>query len=253
MSASIKTKSLLPTSTPKKIIVFSLENVLVSGKAVEHVDLSQSKRLVKSVSAFAQKRNISVYVISAHTQKIAENKLNESGLRSFFSPDHVVGVHAHYIESMQPIDRERYEAKCKDDETCTDEYFRQVALQEIIQKEGVSPAQIVLVGHDLWFDGFYTRRYSNVDVFFVEKNLRSRGHPISEKVEGIWQGTLSFSTIKKIAEGKMPAPNYTPLDTWASVTLTQELFGSQGFNSIKRVIIQRKKPSPGDDTPKMVQ
>ncbi len=239
--------------SPKKALIFSLENVLIPGKYVEGVDVLASKRFLKQIMGFCSKKGIATYLISAYPEKVCEQKVKEFGLGSFFAPENVRGVHSAYLTGMEAVDRARYNSKLADDAECTDEYFRQVEMQSIMKEKGWEGRDLVLIGHDYWFDGFYTRRYSQVDVAFVEKNLTSRGKPVVEHVNGLWYIPLELGSIKKISEGKMPAPNYAPLDAWASVTLTEELLGAKGFNMVKRVIIERKKPNLGSDFPNMVQ
>lgn len=229
----------------KKVVFFPLENILIPGEAVSTVSARDSKRFLKAFSSFARKHAIHSFLISSHSLEWALEKVNEFGLAEFFPSTHIFGVNSSYLEKMAPIDRARYDAKQKDNPACTDEYFRQVAMQTIMETHHFSREECVLVGHDYWFDGFYTRRYAQVDVVFMEPSLSTRGKPILQKISGLWYSPLSFKPFQKILLGKMPAPDYRFLDTWASVTLTEELLGAQNFNQVKRVILQKKKDGSG--------
>ena len=169
------------------------------------------------------------------------SKVVENQLDSFFLPNAIFGVNQSYLDKMEPIDRARYDSKKKDNPNCSDEYFRQVAMLDIMKKNHYNANQCLLLGNDFWFDGFYTRRYAQVDVVFIEPSLTTRGKPVLEKISGLWYAPLSFKLLKKFLDGKHSPPNYKPLDTWASVTLTEALLGAQNFNLVKRVILEKKK------------
>lgn len=232
---SSKLKPLVKTN-----IVFLLEGVLLPEPTEAKADASHVKKWLTALNTLAKKHPIQTYVVSGYTETVAKDKLKEAGLNSFFPNDHVFGVNEKYLAARDPVDRERYEQKCNGDPLCRDEYFRQVKMQELIDKQG-NPSSFVLVGHDYWFDGFYTRRFSKVDIAFVETALSSRGKEIPEKIDGLWYVSRSFTDLKKIMEGKAKAPNYNPLDTWVNITLSEELFGGKGLPTLKRVVIQRKK------------
>lgn len=242
-------------SAPKKVVFFLLENILVPGKAISDVDVSASKVFLQSFAEYASKKNIQSFLLSSHSEEWARAKVVEHGLDVFFPVARVFGVNAAYVDAMEPIDRVRYDAKLKEDPACTDEYYRQVAMLEIIAKNHFSRDECVLLGQDYWFDGFYTRRYAQIDVIFVEPRLTSRSNPILEKISGVWYAALDLKPLQKILEGRVERPNYAPLDTWTSVTLTEELLGAKDFNMIKRVIIEKKKDgtyaphSPGAPLP----
>lgn len=235
-------------SPPKKMVVFSLEDVLVPGPNDPNVNPKQVKSLLKSAQSYAQKQGVILVVISGYTEKVAREKMNEFGLNAYFSPENVFAVHPSYLAKMSEVDRSLYEAKCQDNLQCKDEYFRQVKLLELMEERYIAPENVLLVGHDYWFDGFYTRRFSKVDVVFIESALSSRGKKPEEKIEGLWYASRKWAPIKKIIEGKASKPNYNFLDTYVNITMTSELFGGKGIPGLKRVIIERRKKDSRDFT-----
>jgi hypothetical protein len=185
---------------------------------------------------------LETYLVTGHTEAHCRTLMEGTGVDAFFpSPSHVWAVNESYLKSRDPIDRERYEERCKADPMHRDEYFRQVKMMEMMNEKGLSPSDVVLVGYDYWFDGFYTRRFSKVDIAFVESALSSQGKPIPERLQGLWYISRSFGDLKKIIEGKAPIPNYNFLDTFINITLSEQLFGGKGLPQLKRVVIQRKK------------
>lgn len=250
-------KSVDPLSPPKKVVFFPLENVLIPGAIFEDVDAAESSRFLKSFFKFAANHDIHAYVISSRDETWAREQVVKQKWGSFFPAERVFGVNAAYVDAMAPLDRARFDSKQKENPDCTDEYYRQVAMLEIMKKNHYNGNSCVLVGHDFWFDGFYTRRYAQIDMIFLESSLTTRAKPISQKIPGLWYSPLALKPFQKILEGKLSSPNYAPLDTWASVTLTEELLGAKNFNMVKRVILEKKKdgtfaPSSGDTLPPFV-
>jgi hypothetical protein len=232
----------------KTMVVFSLEDVLIPGTCEPELDSRMVKKWLSSLQAYAQKHPpLHAYIVSGFTQSVCNKKMNEFGLNPFFSPERVFGVNEAYLSKMEPVDLERYSQRCENDPYCKDEYFRQVQMMELMKREGQDASKLVLVGRDYWFDGFYTRRFSNVDVAFIESALSSRGKPMDERMEGLWYIDRTWGKLKKIIEGKVPTPNYAPLDAYVNITMTQELLGGKGIPSLKRVVIQRKKEDSGFD------
>lgn len=234
--------------TPKKAIVFSLEDILVPGPNDATVEPKQVKSLLTSLNAYAKKNGLLVFVISGYTEKVAAQKLTDFFLNSFFPAENVFAVNTSYLDKMAEVDRSLYDAKCENNPECKDEYFRQVKLLELMEKHHLSPEHVLLVGHDYWFDGFYTRRFSKVDVVFIESALSSRGKKPEEKIQGLWYASRKWSMIKKFIEGKASVPNYNFLDTYVNITMTGELFGKNGLPGLKRTIIERKLKDPKDFT-----
>jgi hypothetical protein len=227
--------------TPKRVVFFPLENILIPGPFVEKVDVSKTNDFLNAFSVFAKKNGISFFLLSAYPEAIAAEKISEYKLGRFFPKENVYAVNENYLNEMQPIDRSRYDAKLKTNPSCTDEYYRQVAMLEIMKTHTYAKEDCVLVGSDYWFDGFYTRRYAQVDVAFVESFLSSRGKPIAEKISGLWYFSLEMNAFTPFVKGTAPPPRYQSLETWASLTLTEELLGTQNFNMVKRVILEKKK------------
>jgi hypothetical protein len=185
---------------------------------------------------------------------VCGQKLKEFSLTKFFPEEKVLAVNYAFIQKMTEIDREIYEKKCAEDTECKDEYARQVQLQELMEKNHLSPEQILFVGHDYWFDAFYTRRFSKVDVALVESALSNKGHLATERVDGLWHISLKWEELLPLIEGKGPSINYAPLDAFIVTSISKELFGGQGFTLQKKVLDLRQiknKPLPdADSTPK---
>jgi len=226
---------------PKKVVFFPLENVLIPGPFVGKVDGTKSIDFLHSFSVFAKKNNVSIYLLSAYPESIAAEKVSEFKLGRFFPKENVYAVNDAYLSQMQPIDRSRYDAKLKTNPACTDEYYRQMAMLEIMKTHGYAKEDCLLVGSDYWFDGFYTRRYAQVDVAFVESFLTSRGKSIAEKISGLWYFSWDVDAFIPFVKGTASPPRYQSLETWASIKLTEELLGTQNFNMVKRVILEKKK------------
>lgn len=231
----------------KKAVVFLLEGVLLLDRN-EKDSADTINEWLSALKDYQKKHpGLETYLVTGHTDAHCRTLMEGTGLDSFFPASHVWAVNESYLKSRDPIDRERYDERCKVDPMHRDEYFRQVKILEMMKTKGLSATQVLLVGHDYWFDGFYTRRFSHVDMAFVEGALSSQGKPVPEKLQGLWYISRSFEDLKKIIDGKAPAPNYNFLDTFINITLSEQLFGGKGLPQLKRVVIQRKKDGESGD------
>lgn len=224
----------------KMVLVISLEDILVPGKIEVNPNRGEILSFLECMNEYSSNHpSFHTYLIASYKESVCHSLLEENGLVSFFDKNRVLAVNDHYLDTMDSVDRERYDARCADDPFCQDEYFRQVEMKRIMQKEGFSPEQFLLMGHDYWFDGFYTRRFSKVDVVFVESCLSVRGKPTSEKIQGLWYTTMDWKKILPFIQGTVSPPNYKSLDSFVATTLSQELLGAH-IPSIRKTILERK-------------
>ena len=239
---------------PVKAIVFVLEHVLIPSPHEKNPPSSEDIRAwLSEMRDYATSHQMEYFVATGYTEDVAHQKLSAAGLPDFFPKKHVWSVTPAYLDSKDPVDRKRYEDRCQGNEECLDEFARQVYLSQYLESHSLRPSQVVVVGHDYWFDGFYTRRFSNVNMIFIEAALSTRGSPAEDKVGGVWYGARSLSSLRPFLEGKVHVPDYSRLDSWVSVVLTEALFGGNGIPTLKKVVIQRKKDDAGNDFSALVK
>ncbi len=221
----------------KTCIAFLLEDILFPGKVNPNVDMKIVQAELKKMQKFAKLHSEFCWIgVSGLKVEVCLDKIKQHGLQNFFPDEKVFAVNDAYILKMEEIDKGLYDKKCENDSECKDEYFRQVALQEFIQKEKIPPEKMLLVGHDYWFDGFYTRRFSKIDFALVQSALTSKGHLAQEHVQGLWYINLDWNEIQPILEGKVSPPQYKYLDAFVVSSISKELFGGQGFSLQKKVV-----------------
>ncbi len=232
-----KIQSVVNEFPAKSILVILMEDILFPGVINAAVDPARVQKFLKSVQKYAQSHaSFSYYGVSALKLGICEKKVNAFGLDAFFSEKNILAVNDAFIQGLSEIDREIYEKKCTATEECKDEYARQVQLLELMAKEKITPEKVLFIGHDYWFDGFYTRRFSKVNVAFVETALSNKGHLATERVEGLWHIALDWDEVQLLIEGKGAEIEYKRLDEFVMTTISKELFGGQGFSLQKKVI-----------------
>lgn len=243
-------KSHAPTLPQKTIIVVLLEDILFPGTINPAVDAERVQKFLKSMQKYVDAHpGMHYYGVSALKVGVCQKKITEFGLEKFFTSENTFAVDAAFIHKMTELDRELYEKKCKEDETCKDEYARQVQLQDLMQKQNIPSEKVLFIGHDYWFDGFYTRRFSKVDMVFIESALSSKGHIATERVEGLWHVPLDWDELLPFIEGKGTPIDYKRLDEFVVTTISKELFGGQGFSLQKKVIDLRKiKDAQADES-----
>ncbi|MDP2666145.1 MAG: hypothetical protein Q8P05_01430 [Candidatus Diapherotrites archaeon] len=230
----------------KDILIFCLEDILIPGKINPNLKIEGTKALLDGMKTFGKSHpELRIFLISTLQKEVFDTKMKDFSLFSYFDPSMVFAVDEAYIASKSPEDKILYDQRCGEDPYCKDEYFRQVQMQAILEKKGATPEKALLIGHDYWFDGFYTRRFSKVDMAFMTDALSSRDKPIAEKIEGLWYVSRDWNSIQRLLEGKESPPNYNFLDTFVTTTIAEELLGGKGFPLIKKVVLERQRERSG--------
>lgn len=232
-------KGLNSSNLKKILVVFGFEDVLVPGKIRSKLDESKIVEVLENLSALSKAvPGFRFFVVSGYPKDLTQEKLTASKLNRFFLDSQVRFVSPEYLASKEPVDREIYEAELAKNPLFQDEYFKQKAIEQIAFECGVSPEKIIFIGHDLWFDAFYTQRFSKADFVLVSDSLSSLHKSLDRPMEGLNYIRMEWPDIKKVLLGELPVQNLDPLRNYIQLQLSRELVSSE---TMGKLIEARKK------------
>lgn len=228
----------------KKILVFDLEDILISGQIAKNIDkkkvfdvLEKLSALEKNVPAFR------LFLVSGYSKKEGMKKLAENNLLRFFKPGHVFFPEKGYLNSMAEVDKARYSQRLAKDPLFQDEYFKQVVLEKISKDFQFEKSRMVFIGHDLLTEAFYSQRFSKVDVALVKEALSLRHQKTKNLVKGLIYLNFSWADFKKLLLGKKPAPDYSFLKRFIENYLQREIIGGMQINA-SALLMKKQQQKP---------
>lgn len=225
------------SSLKRKAIVLGFEDVLIPGKVEQNIDMKEVKKILSNLQELSKKFNLHVAVVSGYSEKIGQAKLKEFGLENFFEPDFVFFVSKHYLDSMQEIDKKRYADAIKKNPNYKDEYFKQYIIQRFSRDHNIPKNEIVYVGHDIWLEGFYTRRFSQIDFALIKSAYSHIGEKANEQVHHLVYINRTWNDIKKLLMTDNLKAEYSNLDAYVDNVIKEKLFeGTKIEGLVKKTI-----------------
>jgi len=115
---------------------------------------------------------------------------------------------------------------------------------DLIAEGKISRDETVLICHDIWFDAFYTTRFSGVDFVIVRNSLSERNRLMAAEIKGINYVKLKETDFTKLILGKFPKADIRFLENYIFNKLKLELFEGTKIDSLvkKSVLSQEKEP-----------
>ncbi|PIN85609.1 MAG: hypothetical protein COV47_01305 [Candidatus Diapherotrites archaeon CG11_big_fil_rev_8_21_14_0_20_37_9] len=224
----------------KKHLFLSLSNVLVPGLGLKEVSKEKAHALLKFLSGIEKSGFISIYLVSGMPRENAEKAITDSGIGKFFKKENIFLLSKDYLDSKDELDRARHEKNVKDDPDFVDEYFKQHVFMDFISLGKCIPEEMAFVGNDIWFDAFYTTRFSKIDFFIVKEALCERNRLMPADIKGLNYVSLSEADFRKIIVGKFPSPDLQPLENYVFNKLKLELFqGTQIENMVNKSVLSK--------------
>jgi hypothetical protein len=211
----------------KKCLAFDLDDVLSAGKNSGEINNAKAKELLQKLSNLEkQDHSFKLALVSGFSEEAGKKKLEETGLSLFFKPENVFFVDNEYLEAMEEVDRQRYNEKLSSNQNYQDDFFKQKALERLVSSTGLSKEDIVLVGHDLLVDAYYSRRFSGVHVVLLRGSLSLRHEKTIVSIQGLTFIDLEWKQFRMLLLGELPEPDYSFLDRFIQNFLSQELVGN---------------------------
>ena len=222
----------------KKLCFIEMEGVLSSiGSYIADEKLVNS--FLTDLTKFCKSNKIELYLVSGHHEPIAQNKFCENKFSEFFDEEHFLCVSEEYISKKDKGDKELHRTNLEKDKHFLDNYFKQVAILDILKEKDLHPKDALLLGDDVWTDGYYTNRFSKVDFAIFEGNVVDRGKPI-ERINGLAHFSLEFPSVKQLLEN-FPLTNGASLDRYVFEVMKKVLVGDNVKDIARAVISKRAK------------
>ena len=227
--------NLTKENVSKKNIFITLEDILIKGEVNQEIDKQKTDSVMSYLSGMQENEWITLFLVTGLHEEKAKKLLGENGLYEFFNKENCFYVTKDYIHSKEEIDRQRHLQSLEQDPYFVDEYFKQKILMDFFEKETLKKEETVLIGHDIWFDGFYSMRFSKVDFVLVEKSLSDRNKLIPERIQGLTYIDFSQADLKKLILGKFPQADLRYLETYTFNILKEQLFQKGAIDKIIKV------------------
>ncbi|MBI2529619.1 MAG: hypothetical protein HYW05_00565 [Candidatus Diapherotrites archaeon] len=234
---------LIPEQQLKKhALVFCMDNILIPGDIAQKINKGAIEEILQNLHEMETRyKNFHVFVVSGAKTEEAKGIISENGLNSYFNDANILGVTQAYVDSKEPIDKERYGIELQKNPRFRDEFFKQYAIdKEIIEKRGIPRENILLICHDLLTDAFYTLRFSQVDFALVKGALSYRHLPIKEVIKGLVYLNMNWKEFRKLLTGKSKKGNTKFLESYVYSRLQKDVIG--GFEiDVKTIELKKKK------------
>ncbi|HIH16260.1 MAG TPA: hypothetical protein HA252_02545 [Candidatus Diapherotrites archaeon] len=213
----------------KTCLFFCLGDVLVPGQVQSKADaFGKVREILENLSHLEDAFDFEKHLLVSSSQTRALERLQAaSGVSGHFRQARIHSVTGSYVEGMEKLDRQRYLTQLEKDPEFKDEYFKQVAITNYATVSGIPRERMVLIGHDLWTDGYYTRLVSKIDFALVKDSLSERNQPPQEMIGGLTYLKRAWPDVWKLVLGKFPAPRYGAFDAFCYGRMRKQLIGDK--------------------------
>ncbi|MCR4368584.1 MAG: hypothetical protein NUV67_01620 [archaeon] len=225
----------------KRNLFFVHDDVLAPGLINPKVDAKKIASAMEFLSGLEKKGVVSLRLFLGFEEKKAKEKLSKSPAAKHFKKENIHFVTKEYLNSLEEMDRERRLANLESDPDFVDEFFKQRAMDDLFAQGAATREDSALICHDIWFDAFYSTRFSGVDFFIVKESLSERNRPLPEKINGLNYISFAEEDLKKIILGKFPRQDVRFLETYVFNKLKLELFdGTKLDGLVKKSVLGPK-------------
>lgn len=222
----------------KKICFIEMEGILTPfGDYVP--DEKKVRTFLSGLKDYFSRVGLEFFLISGHTDSVAQKKLLDNGLNDFFDPKHFLCVNEKYISSKSEIDRKLHQDGLARDKEFLDTYFKQVIISDLLKDKGFSPKEALLLADDVWVDGYYTLLFSKIDFAIFEENVLDKGKRI-DKIDGLVYFNLSLDSIARLVE-KFPASDNSILEKYVFESMKKVLVGDSIVDTIKNGFVRKRE------------
>jgi hypothetical protein len=220
----------------KKICFIEAEGVLLPFKGYVP-DKERAEKFFEDLSNFCSKNKIEIYILSGFHENVAHKKFDESFLGKKFSKKNFSCVSEEYITSKGEDDETLHRQKLQQDPEYYDSYAKQVFISRVLKEKDLNEKDAILLGEDIWVDGYYTNRFSKVDFAIFEENISDRGVKC-ERISGLAYFNLNFDSVKILLEN-FPAVDMGPLDKYVFEIMKKALVGNNLADVVKKGLIKK--------------
>ncbi|GEM_PF-2450819 len=215
-----------PKNLKIKCIALDFDDIIASGAINPRVKRGKALELLQKLSEIEKHSGGFVLaLVSGYSRVLGQKKLEESGFAVFFKPENVFFAGQDYLDSMAEVDRQRHNANVAKNAFFQDDYFKQKALEKLLERESLDKSRVFFVAHDLLTDAYYSQRFSRVQVALVKGALSLRHVPITHVVKGLVYVNLDWKDFRKLLLGRFPEEDFSFLRRFVENYLARELVG----------------------------
>jgi len=213
-------------------LIFGFYDVLVKGHWYKDMQISYLEELSK----FCKDNHINLYLVTGLRKEIAEPIIKENNLTNYFSEDNISYVDDAYLNTLSEDDRALKNKKFLENSNAEDDYHKIY----FIKKNNLDSPGSLFIGHDVWTDAFYVRRYTQTNVVLLKDTLSNNHKPFIEEIKHLHVITPEYELFKSyLTEPK--EFNYNYLNSYATKALQRNLIGAIDFAKLDIQSILKKK------------
>ncbi len=224
----------------KRALFFVPEDVLFPGEVNRSISAENVSPVLQFLKGLESRGIVELFLISGRSKEKAGAEIAAAGLEKYFRKSNIFLLSNGYLESKEPFDRERYVSNIGKDPLYVDEFFKQHVIMGLIASGKVRREECVLVGHDLWFDGFYTSRFSGIDFALVGESFSERNVPSVEIPKWVHCMGFSVEDFTSLILGKQPKQDTKFLEAYIFRKLGRELVDPKELAGMVRKAQEKK-------------
>jgi hypothetical protein len=195
-----------------------------------------NKDYLKDLSTFCKENNIKMYLVTGLKKEVGEPIIKENNLLDYFEENNVAYVDDSYLNSLSPEDKELKEKKNKENPNAEDDYHK----IHFLKQNKIDTDDSLVVGHDIWTDAFYIRRYTKANVVLLKDTLSNNHKPFIEEIKKLHIITPDYELFKKYLTEPREF-DYSYLNSYATKALQRNLIGAIDFGKLDVASIIKKK------------
>lgn len=222
----------------KTAIIFGLEDILIPGTIEPTLNMEEVHHLLKELSELERKYEndgFHIFLMTGLPSAVAMKKIHEHKLGEYFKAGHVFSVDQDYLMSKEEIDRSLYQKNIEKNPHFKDEYFKQVMIEKIAKDFNIEKEKMILIGNDVWTEGYYTCRFSKIDFAIIKSASASLG----EKKEGLIPGVVyierTWDAIQKILLEPIPPHDCVALEKFVFKIMGEKLTEGTAIGGLAKV------------------
>ena len=223
-----------------KVCFIEMEGLLLaSGDYLP--DKKRLTKFIEQVSNFCKKEKISLYLLSGFHEKIAMEEFDNSNLKKYFDKSHFLYVDENYISKKAELDEKIHREALDNDSKFIDSYFKQIAIEKVIDETRVAKEEMLLLCNDIWVDGYYTTRFTKINFALFEENILERGNK-AERISGLAYFSLEFDSVKKLIVN-FPEIDFDPMGKFIFNIMKKVLMSDVDLSGVVKKISKNQAKS----------
>ena len=223
----------------KDNIIFGLFDVLLLKNSFHQTYLCD---YLEALQIFCKNQNKEMFLITGLKEEATQKLIDKNSLFDFFSKDNIINITKEYEDSLSELDKKMKQQNYAVDFFYVDDYFKVFFLNNQFKK---SINHSFYVGSDVWTDGYYLKRYVNMDFILIEEYLKNNNKEVNKDIfSDLYIFNPSLEDIKNHLTQEVDY-KYESLERYAKKYLHSELLGKDfnifSNNNVRDFVLKYKK------------